>query len=98
MNLADQSVFITGASHGIGASCARAFAREGARLILAARRRSRLEAVAAELASESKVPVLLLTLDTRRPMGGGTRLCRLSSRRLMPSVVAGSAAGRAGDR
>jgi len=39
-------VAVTGASAGIGRECAVAFAREGARLALAARRQERLEAVA----------------------------------------------------
>ncbi|MFM7067551.1 MAG: SDR family oxidoreductase [Gammaproteobacteria bacterium] len=43
-----QVVLITGASEGIGAASAVAFAREGAKLVLAARSLPRLEAVAAE--------------------------------------------------
>lgn len=49
VNLKGQCVFVTGASSGIGAATARAFAREGARLILAARRLERLTEIAAEL-------------------------------------------------
>src|SRR5688572_25458499 len=41
-------VLITGASAGFGAAAARAFAREGASLILGARRTDRTDAVAAE--------------------------------------------------
>ena len=41
---------ITGASSGIGRACARAFAREGARLILTARSEAGLEATAREIA------------------------------------------------
>lgn len=47
-SLANKWVLITGASSGFGAAAARAFAREGARLLLGARRVDRLEAIAAE--------------------------------------------------
>ncbi len=54
-------VFITGASSGIGAATARAFALAGARLVLAARRIDRLRQLAAELLA----PVHLIELDVR---------------------------------
>src|SRR5438876_5067085 len=54
--LADKGVLVTGASGGIGAACARAFAAEGARVAVHYNRgRERAEAVAAELAG---APVL----------------------------------------
>jgi short-subunit dehydrogenase len=58
-----QVVWITGASSGIGAALAEAFAREGARLILSARRRSELERVAARCKGEPFV----LPLDLAQP-------------------------------
>jgi NADP-dependent 3-hydroxy acid dehydrogenase YdfG len=63
--LADQVVLITGASRGIGAACARAFASEGARLLLAARRLPLLQAMEPELRNAGSPGVRLLALDVR---------------------------------
>jgi 3-hydroxy acid dehydrogenase / malonic semialdehyde reductase len=51
--LVDRTVFVTGASSGIGASCARAFAAAGARLLLCGRRADRLRLLADELGAEA---------------------------------------------
>jgi 3-hydroxy acid dehydrogenase / malonic semialdehyde reductase len=59
--LNDAVVLVTGASSGIGAACARAFARAGARLLLSARRGDRL----AELAAELEADVHVFELDVR---------------------------------
>jgi NADP-dependent 3-hydroxy acid dehydrogenase YdfG len=64
--LENQVVFITGASSGIGAACARAFAREKARLLLLARRGERLADLDEELRLLGAVDVLPLVLDVRR--------------------------------
>jgi 3-hydroxy acid dehydrogenase / malonic semialdehyde reductase len=59
-------VFITGASSGIGRSCARAFAAEGARLILAARRKDRIDSLAGEFRAERATESFTAALDVRR--------------------------------
>ena len=64
MKLKEKIVFITGASAGIGAATAMAFAREGARLLLAARRADRLAEVAAA-ARKNGAEVHTITLDVR---------------------------------
>lgn len=64
-SLQNKVVFITGASAGIGESSARVFAREGARLILAARRLQKLEELATELKRKPGEDILLIALDVR---------------------------------
>jgi len=65
ISLKDKIVCITGASSGIGASCAAVFAQLGARLLLSARRGDRLESVAGELRSKFSADVHSFTLDVR---------------------------------
>ena len=63
--LKDKIVFITGASAGIGTACAEAFAREGCRLILAARRLEKLDTLAAKLEAGHGTKCLTIELDVR---------------------------------
>jgi short-subunit dehydrogenase len=56
-------VLVTGASRGIGASIARAFAERGATLGLLARRRDSLEQLASELSGEGHVPLVADVAD-----------------------------------
>lgn len=63
----ERTVFITGASSGFGAACARHFADQGDRLVLAARREEPLMALCAELSH--KTAVHPLPLDVRRRNG-----------------------------
>jgi len=69
ISLKDRVVFITGASAGIGAACARAFAVEGARLLLAARRVDRLEAITAALREAGAAAVHVFPLDVQNREG-----------------------------
>ncbi|MDY6939795.1 MAG: SDR family oxidoreductase [Cyanobacteriota bacterium] len=65
ISVKDKIVLITGASSGIGASCARVFAQAGANLILTARRLDRLEALAKELRRKFGISVYPVQLDVR---------------------------------
>jgi short-subunit dehydrogenase len=49
LDIKDKVVIVTGASSGIGEATARAFGREGAKVVLAARRLNRLQAIAQEI-------------------------------------------------
>jgi short-subunit dehydrogenase len=64
--LQDRVVLITGASSGLGEAIARSCAREGARLVLAARREDRLRGLAEALMA-SGAEVLILPTDMRDP-------------------------------
>ncbi|MBE9065971.1 SDR family oxidoreductase [Leptolyngbya cf. ectocarpi LEGE 11479] len=64
-SLNNQCVLITGASSGIGTSCARLFAQAGARLILAARRKEKLQTLADELQEHYQAQTLLLCVDVQ---------------------------------
>lgn len=61
----NRTVFITGASAGIGEACADLLAEQGFRLILTARREDRLEKVAARLRETWNAEVLTLNFDIR---------------------------------
>ena len=65
MDLNGKTVFITGASSGIGAACVEVFATAGCRLLLAARRLDRLEAMAERLRENRGVDVRVGALDVR---------------------------------
>ncbi len=60
------TVLITGASSGIGMSCANKFAEAGARLILVARRLDKIKSVANRLKELFQAESLVIELDVRR--------------------------------
>lgn len=66
ISMKGKTVFVSGASAGIGYFTACTFAREGARLILAARRESRLERLAQKLNEDYGATSLCLKIDVRQ--------------------------------
>jgi short-subunit dehydrogenase len=56
----DKTVIITGGSEGIGAATARGFAEAGANLLLVARNRKKLEALAQELRDKTRVEIFAM--------------------------------------
>lgn len=75
--LNDSVVFITGASAGIGEACAFAFAAEGARLLLAARRVERLRQMEPKLREAGAPDVHSISLDVRHSGAVGTTIANL---------------------
>ena len=64
-----QTVWITGASSGIGEACARRYAAEGARLVLTSSSAARLEPVAQACRAAGAAGVVVLPYDLSRPEG-----------------------------
>jgi 3-hydroxy acid dehydrogenase / malonic semialdehyde reductase len=63
VSLKNKIVCITGASAGIGEACAREFARQGASLLLSARRKERVDALARQLAATHQIRTHTFKLD-----------------------------------
>lgn len=64
-SLKEKIVFITGASSGIGKATAYAFAKNGANIIITARRKNLIDEIAEDIKSKYGVKVLSLQLDVR---------------------------------
>jgi NADP-dependent 3-hydroxy acid dehydrogenase YdfG len=65
-SLSGKIVFLTGASSGIGLACAHTFAHEGARLVLSARRKDRLDTLIQELKNAYGTDAIAIQLDVRQ--------------------------------
>jgi NADP-dependent 3-hydroxy acid dehydrogenase YdfG len=91
MNLRGKKVLITGASSGIGAACARAFAEHGSKLVLAARRKEILQKTASELKKTYGVTVEVVTLDVRSRKAVFSFADKLTAKKLIPDVLVNNA-------
>ena len=70
MKKQQKTVWITGASSGIGLAFAKAYAKKGYRLILTARRRGRLEKLAENLGVPCRIETADLSKEKDRKDGG----------------------------
>jgi len=85
------TVFITGASSGIGLELAKLFARDGYRLFITARKGDRLDAAAAELRLLANAGVEAIADDLADP-GAPARLANeLRARGIVPDVLVNNA-------
>ena len=62
-NFKDKTVIITGGSEGVGAATARKFADSGAKLLLVARGKKKLELIADELRSRTRVEIMAMDVS-----------------------------------
>ena len=82
---------ITGASSGIGAELTRVFARNGHRLVLAARRTDRLDALADDLVRSGAPRPLVVTADLSQADAGDRVAAVLDAEGLEPQFVVNNA-------
>lgn len=86
-----ETALITGASSGIGRELARVFASEGHDLVLVARRRDKLRALASELTEQHGVAVTALASDLARPNAAQALLRSLRKRKIAVDVLVNNA-------
>jgi len=73
MRLQDRVAIVTGASEGIGKAIAELFAREGARVVLAARSEDKLQALAARVGAERALAGLSESANGKPRISGRVR-------------------------
>lgn len=90
------SSLITGASTGIGAAYAERFARCGHNLVIVAREKARLEALAARMREESGVEVEVLPADATKPSDPAVVEARLRDDKRIGFLVNNAGAAQSG--
>src|SRR5271167_1670803 len=82
---------ITGASAGIGAELARAFAARGHEIVLVARRADRLNGLADEIAAGGKSRPIVLSIDLEKRDAVSSLAAELTARGVEPRIVVNNA-------
>jgi NADP-dependent 3-hydroxy acid dehydrogenase YdfG len=89
--LIGKRVLITGASSGIGESCARAFAAQGANLVLTARREERVDELAKSLTRAHGIDARAYRLDVTDKVAVSAFVDELESDDLLPDILVNNA-------
>jgi 3-hydroxy acid dehydrogenase / malonic semialdehyde reductase len=76
-NLKGKTIFITGASSGIGKASAYKFAKLGANLIISARRIDRIKLIAEDLKKKYKIKIIAFKLDVRNQKEVQSKISKL---------------------
>lgn len=84
---------VTGASSGLGVAFAKRLAAAGANLVITARRKENLEALAAELREQHKVTVTVVALDLAAPDGPARLWAETEEKGLAVDVLVNNAGG-----
>lgn len=93
MQLAGKTVLVTGASAGIGAACASAFADHGANLVLTARRGARLEDICSSIKASGGKAVFYAGDATEEPTAKQTVTLALDTFGSLDILIANAGAG-----
>jgi short-subunit dehydrogenase len=91
MEFKGSRALVTGASSGMGEVFARELAARGANLVLAARSRGKLEALASELRERARVSVHVEVADLAKPSAGHSLAAQLSEQDLQIDVLINNA-------
>src|SRR5262252_2976307 len=86
-----KTALVTGASSGLGLELARLFARDGHDLVVVARRRDHLEALATRLAAEHGVAARIISEDLADPIAPRRIVEELTARRIEVEFLVNSA-------
>ena len=93
LGISGRAAIVCGASAGLGRGAARALAREGVSLVIAARGEERLRRTADEIAAESGVPVTAVACDVTTEAGRAALLEACPSPDILINNAAGPPAG-----